>query len=157
LFSDQVLRGVEFEMGTNRLYVNSMTSSAIFIYNVQTETEFTLINTISTPPLPQSIKININKIYVGDRNGHFHIYDQTNNTLISTTNNICGVSTIIDSINFDPCHGALVRTCRTQRFQYIYRDGTSRIVTTNGSPRALFFDYRKRLWINEGNSIRIYD
>jgi hypothetical protein len=120
----------------------------------------TVLNLNASFPLPsssQEVKVYMNNIYVGDRNGRMLIYDINDYSLKSTTS-ICGSSIVVDSINFDLCHGSSMITCRQQnRFQYIHRDGTTRFISLSGNPRVLFFDYRRRLWINEGTTLRIYN
>jgi hypothetical protein len=156
LFTNQALRGVHFDVDTNRLYVSSWTHSVLNIYDVQNETELNLINTISGPQVHE-LKIYMNKIYLGSTVGNIRILDKTNNSLINTLN-VCGSTIVIDSINIDWCHGALMHTCRQQnRFQYIYRDNTTRFISLSSNPRVIFFDYRRRLWINEGTTLRIYN
>lgn len=158
LFNNITFRGIQFDANTDRLYVNSATNSSIFIFNVLNGTSLTLIETISTQPSPQDLIINLNRIYMGDRNGNIHIFNKTNNALIESLNNVCPSATVVDSVKFDWCNGALMYTCRADNlFRYVYRDGSNRTISTNENPRVLFFDYKKRFWINDGTTLLIYN
>jgi Ni,Fe-hydrogenase maturation factor len=148
---------MHFDIATNRLYINSHSNSALRIFDVQNETVLILIDIITTVSEPRDLKEYMKKIYISDIFGNLHIYNKTNSSLIKSMN-VCEGSIIIDSINFDLCHGSLMHTCRTQnRFQYQYRDGTHRSITTSGNINVLFFDYRRRLWIQEGTMLRIFN
>lgn len=78
-----------------------------------------------------------------------------NNSVLKEMNNMCSSNDFLESIQLDSNEN-IYYSCTVNKKMFIhYNNGSKR--TYSRSVLGIFFDSKKRLWINEGSKLLIYD